>query len=249
MYTHEARIYYTLLIGAGILAVILSFYTITVIRQHRKRVLSYKDKIITEIIVLEKERGRIAADLHDELSPLLSAIKLYLGCLETLLPQDIELIAKMENCIDISMQKMREISNNLMPILLQHKGLFPAIKELCLSVTSAGSIKVDCQFPEADIQLGKEKEIHIYRIIQEILHNAGKHAFATKMDIRIEIEKKRLSMLLSDNGIGFDEASVTKKSKGLGLYNIIKRVDLLQGSIYLSTQPGQGVSYSIYIPV
>ena len=249
MYTHEARIYYTLLIGAGILAVILSFYTITVIRQHRKRLLSYKDKIITEIIVLEKERGRIAADLHDELSPLLSAIKLYLGCLETLLPQDIELIAKMENCIDISMQKMREISNNLMPSLLQHKGLFPAIKELCLSVTNLGSMQVDYQFPETDIQLSKEKEIHIYRIIQEILHNASKHASASKMYIRLELDKNRLSILLSDNGIGFDETSITRKTKGLGLHNILRRVDLLEGSIYLTTQPGQGVSYSIDIPI
>ena len=249
MHAHETRIYITLLIAAGVFAVVLGFYMVTIIRQHRKKALSYNDKIITEILVLEKERGRIAGDLHDEMGSLLSAIKLNLQCIETTKAEDRQIIIKTGKYIDTAMHKIREISNNLAPRSLEKKGLINAIKELCDMIDQTRQIHVNCFCSSRGDTISKEKEIHLYRMIQEIINNAIRHGRPEHIDVKLIIENRCLSVMIRDDGIGFDQDEIIKTNTGFGLRNIISRVDLLKGSIYLTTAPGKGVHYLIEIPL
>jgi signal transduction histidine kinase len=249
MYAHETRIYIALIIAAIVLAVILGFYVITIIRQQHKKVLSYKDKIVLEMHIIELERQRIAADLHDELGSLLSAIKLNLQCMETNSPADQLIIENTGAYIDMAMHRIREISNNLVPKSLEKNGLINAVKEFCEMIGSAGQIEVQCYCSILAMAISKEKEIHIYRIIQEMINNTVKHSKAAHINLQLTIKKNVISLVVEDDGIGFDESEIVKANKGFGLRNIISRVDLLKGRIYLDTAPGKGVRYLIEIPL
>ncbi len=129
MHTTETKIYTTILIAAGVLGIILVYFVINIIRQQRKNLIFQKGKIQAEITTLENERRRIASDLHDDLGPLLSAVKLQINSVEVPDEEDRELIERSGMYIDNILSRIREISNNLMPQALSRKGLIIALQE------------------------------------------------------------------------------------------------------------------------
>lgn len=248
MHSSEERIYFTVLITASIIGLILLFFLITIIRQHQKRVKLYNEQLRAEVELLEKERARIASDLHDDIGPLLSAIKMNLHLLDTTDKNDLLIIGKTTGHIDHTASRLREISNNIMPYTLQSKGLIKAVQEMIdlLSASTQLSFSFDHQLSENTIS--REKEIHIYRLLQEVLNNAIKHANATQIDIKIYEDKKQYCLDISDNGGGFDQQEAIGLKKGLGLQNILRRTEILKGKVYLETAPGKGTSYHFRLP-
>ena len=248
MDTEEARIYYTIVIETGVVIFLASFFIGIMIWGHRKIKLSYKDKIFTESLIAENERARIAADLHDELGSSLAAIKLYLECLEPYNTKERESIATTGVYIDNAMAKIREISNNLTPKTLQHSDFFTAAREFCETTGRNARIQMRFTCTGSLHVIAKENEIHLYRIIQEIITNAVRHGKPAHMAVSLVIKGHQLNMSLSDDGSGFDKEAV-KTGTGSGLHNIVNRVHLLKGIIYLDTEPGLGTDYTIEIPL
>jgi len=248
MHPEETRIYYTILIASAVLAMLFAFFVITIIRHQRRKMALENEKLVAEILLLENERSRIAADLHDELGALISAVKLNLQCLDTVSEQDTLILEKTGGYIDTTMQKIREISNNLMPKALQRKGLFNAVAEFTEMIGHKDGLKVRYQCDVNGLEVDPEIQIHIYRIVQEIINNALKHAKASIIDVRFSAKKNILQLDISDNGAGFDTGLAEKKN-GHGLQNIMRRTDMLHGTTYLDSQPGKGTIYSIEIPL
>lgn len=248
MHSSEERIYFTVLITASIIGLILLFFLVTIIRQHRKRVKLYNDQLRMEVELLETERGRIASDLHDDIGPLLSAIKMNLHLLDTKDKNDLLIIGKTTGHIDHTAKRLRDISNNIMPYALQSKGLVTAVTELIDLLSSASHIQFSFKHEMSDILISKETEIHMYRLIQEVLNNTVKHANATSVHIHMYIDKKHCCIDIKDNGCGFDQQLVIDKKKGLGLQNILRRTEIVKGKVYLETAPGAGTSYHFRIP-
>jgi two-component system, NarL family, sensor kinase len=248
MHTQEEEFYNAILIVAAVVGVILLYFIITAITYHRKSIRMHKSKIQAEIDTLENERRRIAADLHDELGPLLSAVKLQINNIETAGEEDQLLVAKSGQHIDSVIQKLREISNNLMPNTLLRKGLKNAIEELAETYKKASKlqIKFTCQ---DDIRLTQDKEINIYRIVQEVLHNTIKHSGADILIINLRREENRILLATADNGTGFDYFLKSKELKGLGLRNLQSRTEVMGGELICKSQPGKGVTYIFDIPV
>jgi signal transduction histidine kinase len=250
MYTFEARILITIIIAAGVLALVLGFFVLTIIRHQKRKMASEKEKLAAELLLLENERGRIAADLHDELGSLISSIKLNLECLGTVSTDDALILEKTGRYIDTTMQKIREISNNLMPQVLQQKGLLMAIREFSEMVGNTGLLAIRLDFASEIPAIEPEKEIHIYRTMQEIINNTVRHSGASQMDISCKVNKEQLVIDTIDNGNGFDKEQIAQgKHAGNGMRNIVRRVELLKGSLYLETAPGKGVHYTIEIPL
>ncbi|HMP94943.1 MAG TPA: histidine kinase, partial [Phnomibacter sp.] len=137
MDTQEKEIYTSILIAIAILAVILVVFIVSIIRQQRRYRQLAQAKIRAEIITLENERKRLATDLHDEVGPLLSAVKLQINHLEGTGPEEVALIAKSSQYLDDIIKKMREISNDLLPNVLVRKGLVPAIADFIGKVQPA----------------------------------------------------------------------------------------------------------------
>jgi two-component system, NarL family, sensor kinase len=249
MHTQEEEEFYkAILIVAAIVGTILLYFIVTAITYHRKSIRLHKDKIQAEIDTLENERRRIASDLHDELGPLLSAVKLQINNIETANEDDQVLVNKSSQHIDSIIQKLRDISNNLMPNTLLRKGLKTAIEELAETYKKASKLQIKFNCTE-EIRLTQNKEINIYRIVQEVLHNTIKHSGAEVLIINLRQEENRLILATADNGKGFDYFSTAKELKGLGLRNLQSRTEVMGGDLVCNSQPGKGVTYIFDIPV
>lgn len=248
MDTSEAKLYDSILIVVAVVGIILLYYIFTIIRYQRRSLRMHKEKIRAEIDTLEKERTRIASDLHDELGPLLSAVKLQINSLDTEMPGDQEIINKSSTHIDSIIRKLREISNNLMPNTLVRKGLKRAIEEFVDNNQQIYGLQVKFVC-EQELQLDQHKEVNIYRIIQEVLHNTVKHAEATLLIIKIVIEENRLLLMTADNGKGFNYFAKAKDNPGLGLRNLQSRAEVMGGELSCQSEPGKGTMYTFEIPV
>src|ERR1700733_12989933 len=156
MDTSEKEYYNSLVIVLIVVGTVLLYFIITAIRYQRRSLRMHKERIQAEIDTLENERKRIASDLHDELGPLLSAVKLQINNLETTDPEDILAIDKSSKYIDSIITKLREISNDLMPNTLLRKGLKNAIVEFIDH--SQDAYKLPVKFIcEQDLQLEQDK--------------------------------------------------------------------------------------------
>ena len=170
----------------------------------------------------------------------MSAIKLRLQCVENMDAGNIDIIEQAELQIDKAMQRLRQISFNMMPGVLQRQGLNEALKELIDLMTDTAGIKV---YYQCDVEVfDKNRSLHIYRISQEILNNMIKHADATTVDFTITKIKNSIRLNIKDNGIGFNKNDVIDKRQGSGLRNIDSRAHLLNAKIFLTTSPGKGVN-------
>jgi two-component system NarL family sensor kinase len=243
----ERRFYLTVLIICAILGIIITYFIISIIRQQKRSVRLYKQSIHTEIATLEKERTRMAADLHDEVGPVLSALKLKLNSLDIDNPDDKEEVQKSNEQIDKLLQRMREITFDLMPNSLIRKGLPAAIIEFIEYISRKSQLKILFHFEE--IRLTQQQSINLYRILQEIIHNTMKHSGASELSIQLKTNEKGIVLSTADNGIGFSYESKAKEAMGLGLRNLLSRTEMVGGKMFFESKKGRGTSYIFEIPI
>lgn len=239
------------LVGFAVLTLLIIFFIITVLRNQRLKVKLERNQTLKDIQLLENERARIAADLHDDLGALISAIKLNLECINTSNhPENNLIIEKTASYIDSTMQKIREISNDLMPKILEQNGLIPAVADFInkLDAKSKAKIKLINKIQEEDT-ISKEVKTHIFRIVQELLNNAVKHANALEINLHLSLMNKIILIKVNDNGVGFNEHLDISKMKSDGLRNIIRRSQLMDGKLFLDTGINKGTSFTIEIPL
>lgn len=249
MHSEEAKVYSAILVAALVLAVILLFFIISLLKQRRKNSDLHREKINVEITTLEAERKRVARDLHDEIAMMLSVAKLQLSTLENQPVADQALILKACNHIDNSLLKIREIISDLLPTALSRKGFEFAVRELLNNIDDAKKWTIDYSVSEPLTTISETASIHLYRVIQEILHNSLKHSNATKLSVDLQNDAEYFKMMVADNGKGFNEKAMLEHSKGLGLKSIMSRIEILNGDLYLDTAENKGVTYTIEIPL
>src|SRR5580658_2548072 len=244
----ENRILYITLLVSLIIAIIIIYFFVSIIRYHRRYMRLQREKIFAEITIRENERKRIAGDLHDSLGPLLSAVKLSIGYVEVRDPGDQQVLEKPGPYLDEIIGSLRRISYDLLPGTLERKGLLEAIREFIGQVKNKQSVNIQL-YVVKEISVSKEKEIHIFRMIQEIVHNTIKHAHASNLQIGFSEEGGYLLCLTKDDGKGFDKEKVMSGSHGLGLRSLESRCEILNGILTLDSMPGAGTNYFIKIPL
>lgn len=197
----------------------------------------------------EQERNRIARDLHDGLGGMLAGVKINLsGLAQRVSPGDTDPgLHKVIVQLDNSVNELRRIARNMMPETLLKFGLETALKDLCESVMSE-QLHVDFQSFGIEQDIALEKQITIYRIVQEILSNAVRHAHASRIVLQCSQNEDVFFITAEDNGKGFDPATLAQK-QGMGLNNIQNRVDYLKGRLDISSVPGEGTSINIELHV
>jgi two-component system, NarL family, sensor kinase len=249
MDTEEKEFYDAVLIAASIIGFIMLYFIVSMILQHRKSRRLSKDRILAEIKTLENERRRIASDLHDEIGPLLSTVKFQIAHLDADTDEMQHLIRSSGKHIDTIIQRMREISTNLMPYMLERKGLVWAIQDFINRVKQNGTLKIVFKH-RLNKRLTADIELNVYRIVQEILHNTIKHAKANLLMIVLEENDEVLRLQTTDDGIGFDFQEIIKQNSGLGLLNLQSRIEVMKGTVRIpSPNNGKGVTYTFEIPV
>ncbi len=245
MDTNETKIHIALLTGVIVLTVLMALFVLTIARYHRKKVSLDEQKVRADFNLLDRERERIAFDLHDDLGGSLSFLKMHLHMLSNLNAENASTVLNLEKIIDDAMEKIRRISQNLMPRILQRRGLDAALEELTEMAGASSGLRINYGFSMDTPD--QETGLHIYRIVQEIINNIVKHANATTVNLTIVEIGHKIELSIVDNGIGFEKSEVLKK-EGMGLRNIAARTSFLKGTLYLDTAPGNGVNYFIEIP-
>lgn len=201
-----------------------------------------KNKEINELRITiaaqETERKRLAYDLHDSLGQELNAIKMYLNALAVMDSKSEAYISAFETCkiiLDSSLETIRNISFDLMPKALENGGLIQAIDELVKKLNMVTNIEYN--FPNISIQLHKDYQINIYRIIQEFINNSLKHSQLTKLELHISKKENEIVVFIKDNGKGFKLESA---SGGNGIFNIKTRLLALNTTYKFESALGKG---------
>ena len=204
------------------------------------------------ILGQEKERQRLANDLHDNLGSTLATVKLHFQHLRNNKDnpkiQNIEeLYSKTDTLLEEAYQKVRTIAHEKNSGVMANQGLLLAIKNLAKKVSN-GNLLVEVQDYGLEQRLDNALEITIFRMIQELVTNAIKHAKATEIHISLTNHNSLLNIIVEDNGIGFD-TKVLPKKEGMGLATIEKRVEHLEGTFEMDSTIGKGTNIIINIPI
>jgi PAS domain S-box-containing protein len=221
---------------------------LTVMRDISERK-SMARKVFETIIKTEElERLRIAQDLHDEIGPLISALKIYMTSFQEIDNKDRknELASQMGVIVRDLLEFIKNISNDMSPHILVNFGLHAAVN----SIVSLFSGSIDFQFHSniKNTRFSSIVESVFYRIIKELINNTIKHAQASRVALVLTFENKLLSCHYKDNGLGFDKSEFSDSTpKGMGLSNIKTRVQSLGGIIEINTKPDGGFEASFSI--
>lgn len=189
----------------------------------------------------EKERERIARELHDGIGQMLTYIKLLLNEMEEEIKPGSGAGKKSEEIREVvtSISKdIRNIAMGLKPKILEELGLEPAIRILVETTSEQHSIKGSFYPYDLVHRYAPEFELNLYRIVQELLNNIVKHAKATGFTLQVFDNDKTVNITLEDDGKGFDVQHVLNSSEGLGLQSLYRRVNSHNGFIEISSGPG-----------
>ncbi len=192
----------------------------------------------------EEERQRIAADLHDDAGPLLATARLYLS--ENLVNQEkaaqLQSIFQARQILDDTIQLIRNISHSLMPPTLKNFGLESAINDLFQKISGAGTINASCRFHDYKDRLKPDKEMSVFRIIQELINNILKHSNSSFIHLTQNMHGNMFIIRIHHDGRGIVQADFEKLNKsniGLGLKNISSRLRVVHGSITFEKDASQ----------
>ncbi len=219
--------------------------------KEQKDRLEYEQVIRTSYVIdaQESERQRLSRELHDGLAQYILSIKLKLEYALSLQgAEQITVIKEAKNLFAETIQEIRNISNNLMPSVLNEYGITKAIENLAFSVNNDTEMKFIFSSNLKDSMLNKKSQIYIYRIIQEALSNTIKHANASTFEVKFIQNEKMLFIDIKDDGKGFDIKNKLYKT-GNGLANIKERVNLLSGGINIISGMKSGFLLKISLPL
>jgi len=200
----------------------------------------------------EQERTRLAKDLHDGLGGMLSGIKYSLNTMKgnlIMTPENSQAFERSMDMLDSSIKEMRRVAHNMMPEALVKFGLDTALRDFCNDVNQSGALPVSYQ------SIGLEHEvieqttaITVYRIVQELINNAMKHAAAKTAVVQVTKSGDQLTITVEDDGAGFDTA-LLKQSGGIGWSNIQNRVEFLKGTLDVRSEKEKGTSVHIELTI
>jgi len=229
---------FMVLIGAG-----------GVIFFQRSKANQQKERFRSMLEAEQKERMRIARDLHDSIGQMLSVVKMNVSNIHHHTPPgEQEPTANTLAIVDRTIQEVRHISHNLIPEELDF-GIVNALEELCRKINDAGDTHVQLDIPEEMSRQEWEKAfaLSLYRIVQELLTNMLKHARAKQIQVQLQPQKDSLTLVVADDGIGFDTCMLDSTG-GLGWKNICARVQLLNGKMTVQSEKIKGTQVTIAIP-
>jgi len=196
----------------------------------------------------DHERTYIGCELHDNVNQVLFSAALYLDAINAVDEESAEIKKKTRSFILMAIEEIRNLSRRLVNRPLKEKGLIPGINDLVADLVFFDLFEIefshedDCKIES----IGQNRKTALFRIVQELIKNIIKYSHAKKVSIRLSVRQGCLSLLVQDDGIGFD---ILQTGEGIGLSNIRERCRVHHGTARLQTAPGKGCSVTIEIPL
>jgi len=200
----------------------------------------------------EQEKSRIARELHDELGQGLTALKIDVGWLRTHLgepPKEVqEKLASMQVLLDATVASARRISADLRPLMLDDLGLTAAAEWMVQNFSTRTGIRCELQLGRGELDLPDPYATTVFRVLQECLTNAAKHAQATNVEVNLSREGRDIVLAVSDDGRGFDAGSAAPAGS-FGLMGLRERALFVDGEVSIDSSPGHGTRVELRVPV
>ncbi len=233
---------------------------ITARKQAEEQLKASRERIFTLAAhletVKEEERKRIARDLHDETSQVVASLSAHLEAASNVLPETSikakSLLKKARELSTSILDELHKVIYELHPFLLDDLGLVATVESLIDNNLKTAGLKVGLKTKGKLRRLSPDKELTLFRVIQEALGNIVRHAKAKNVTVGFAFLKDTLKVRIIDDGIGFDVQKVTdvkERPRGLGILGMRERTGLINGSMSISSQPGKGTEITIVIPL
>ncbi|MGI5998424.1 MAG: sensor histidine kinase [Lutispora sp.] len=203
----------------------------------------------------EEERYRLSREIHDGPAQILANLVLKTELCEKLIDIDTkkakEELKVLREVMRFSLKDVRKIIYDLRPMSLDDLGLIPTVERLITQHNETSEVYVEFRFFGNKVKLMPIIEVASFRIIQESLNNIKKHSKASRAFVKIEITKKTINIVISDNGVGFRRESIKNcdENSGYGLMSMEERVSLLNGKFEINSSPGKGTKILVSIPI
>jgi signal transduction histidine kinase len=218
-----------------------------IIKTHEREIIALNERLMK---AQEQERIRIAGELHDGVMQQMLAATMMLGTAKRRVPQDSEARGTLDKIQEKLIQAgtdIRQLSHDLHPPMLQESGLPEAVRSYCDEFSAASGIAVSCDADEHVRDLSRGAALALFRILQEALGNAAKHARAKQIRVSLTRSDDLITLVVSDDGVGFDRSRLTT-SGGLGLITMRERAGQLNGKFEFESAPGRGTTIRVVIP-
>lgn len=228
-------LFFATLICSGVILYILNQK-----RNARLKAAAHQARLQALIEGEEKERGRVARDLHDGIVQELTAIKLKLG---TAVKNETQLNDAIID-LDKATREVRDIAYQMMPVALREFGLLIALEQLLQKALTPLNIQYDFETVNINARLPEKIEVCLYRITQELVNNVIKHSKASSVSLVVSRFKEAITLVMEDNGTGFKEDI----QKGIGMNSVASRLEMVNGDLKFESGEGAGTIAIIKIP-
>lgn len=195
----------------------------------------------------EKERTKVANELHDDLGSLMATVKLHFDNVNV--DKKDPALKNAQKLLEEAYQKIRGMAHSKNSGVMANHGLLPAVKKMAKTISQTNALEINVEDFGLGERLENSLELTIFRILQELIANIIKHAEATKANIQFTQYEDNLNIIVEDNGRGFDMSAVKRNENGMGLGTIEKRVEYLEGTFTADSVLGKGTSILIDIPI
>lgn len=231
------------------LTLVLFFYfsrkkIVQIAVEKKNQELHYQKEILQSVIqTQEEERMRIAQDLHDDISSKLNVVSLNTYLLKTPNLSEAEFTEITNNIVNLTkkaLENSRRIAHDLLPPVFEKFGLHAAIEELVLEFSLAKNVQIEYVNKLDFSALESKEQLHIFRILQELLNNSIRHGKATSISITFVSKNKQNTCFYTDNGVGFS-TNLGNQKRGIGMQNIESRINFLGGNINVQSEIDKGV--------
>lgn len=199
----------------------------------------------------ENERHRFASDLHDELGPFFSGIKLYINELKSLKNEprkQVRLLNYLIKMTDEASDRIRTISSNLTPNNMIELGLAYSVKKMIDQINKAGQVNINLKIKGKEEQMENPFILSLYHIVLELINNGMKHSGSRSISLILWFRAKSIQLVYLDEGKGFDLNNELKMNKGIGLKSILNRIIFYQGTYKFIKKDTQGIRFELNFP-
>jgi len=250
------------IITGGIFFLLSAFIILFVIIYQKKQRLFFQEKqhmqstfqntlLQTRLEIQEETFKTISQEIHDNIGQSLSFVKLNLNTIDDRVPPDIkEKLLESKDLLSKSIQDLRDIARSLNPDFISEIGLHAAIEQQLLLLEKTGQYKTSFVISGEFYKNNNQRELVVFRIVQELLNNIVKHAEASEVNILMHYKAEQLEITVQDNGKGFNTSAMqsTENNNGLGLRNMLNRMTLINGFITINSKPNEGTTAIIELP-
>lgn len=261
MYPEKVQFIVTVLVASVILAMLCIMIIVFLFLFKKKQTQNRQEKanlhaqyqqeiLQSQLEIQNQTLQHISGELHDNIGQLLSVARLHLNMLEEEETATPAQIREVNDVVDKTIQELRGLSKSLDGDFVKDFGLMESLSHELLRIRATGKYQTEIVIEGEPYRLEGQKEIVLFRVVQEILNNALKHAAAKNITVTLHYEPAQFTLTVQDDGKGFDLEKITGREmsqSGAGLRNIKRRTELVGGSCKTESAPGEGTKVTLQL--